>query len=61
VFRSICCHGGTVLCTVGLKEDVKDSIRKDSVIIIQMVIGYGFCADVESFNSVKVGSSFVAV
>jgi len=24
VFKSICCHGGTV----GLKEDVKDSIRK---------------------------------
>jgi len=26
VFRSKCCKGGTVLWTVGLEEDVKDSI-----------------------------------
>ena len=61
VFRSICCQGGTVLWMVGLKEDVKDCNRKDSVVIIQVVVSYGFCVDVESFNSVMVGSFFVAV
>ena len=61
VFRSICCQGGTVLWTVGLKEDVKYSIWKDNLVIIQVVVGYGFCVDVESFNSVKVGSFFVVV
>ena len=61
VFRSICCQGGTVLWKVGLTENVKDSIQKDSVVIIQVVVGYGFCMDVESFNSVKVGSFCVAV
>ena len=57
VFRSICCHDGTVLWTVGFK-DIKDGIRKDSVVIIQVVICYGFCVDVENFNCVKVGSIF---
>jgi len=61
VFRSICCQGGTVLWMVGLKGDVKDCIWKDSVFIIQVVVSYGFCMDVETFNSVKVGSFFVAV
>jgi len=61
VFRSVCCQGGLVLWTVGLKEDVKDSIWKDSLVIIQVVVGYGFCVDVESLSSVKVGSFFVAV
>ena len=61
VLRFICCHGGTVLWMVGRKEGIKVSIWKDSVVIIQMVVGYGFCVDVESFNSVKVGSFFVAV
>jgi len=56
VFRFVCCQGGTVLWTVGLKVDVKESIRKDSLVIIQVVVGYGFCVDVESLNSVKVGS-----
>jgi len=46
---------------MGLKEDVTDSIRKDSVVIIQVVVGYGFCVDVESLNSVNVGSFFAAV
>jgi hypothetical protein len=46
---------------VGLKEDVKDSIRNDSVVIIQVVFGYGFCVDVESLNCVKVESFFAAV
>jgi len=36
-----------VLWRVGLKEDVKDSIWKDSAVIIQMVVGYGFCVDEE--------------
>jgi len=40
VFRFVCCQGGTVLWTVGLMEDVKNSIRKDSLIIIQVVVGY---------------------
>jgi len=31
------------------------------VVIIQVVIGYGFCVNVESFNSVKVGSFFVVI
>ena len=44
-----------VLWTVGLKEDVQDSIKKDSLVIIQVVVGYGFCMDVVSINSVKVG------
>ena len=57
MFRPVYCQGGTV----GLKEDVKDSIRKDSLVIIQEVIGYGFCVGVKSFNSVKVGPLFVAV
>jgi hypothetical protein len=61
VFRSVCCQGGTVLWTVGLKEDVKDSIWKDSLVIIQVVAGYRFCVDMESLSSVKVGSFFVAV
>ena len=61
VFRSKCCKGGTVLWMVGLQEDVKDRIRKDSLVIIQVVVGYGFCVDVESLNSVKVGFFFVAV
>ena len=43
---------------VGLEEDVKDSIRKDGLFVIQVVVGYGFCVDVESFNSVKVGAFF---
>jgi hypothetical protein len=38
---------------VGLKEDIKDSIRKDSLVIIQVVFGYGLCMDVESLNSVN--------
>jgi len=50
-----------VLWTVGLKKDVKDSIRKDSLVIIQVVVGYGFCMDVESINSVKMWSFFVVV
>jgi len=50
---SVCCQGGTVLWLVGLNEDVRDSIRKDSLVIIQVVVGYGFCMDVESFNSVN--------
>jgi len=53
VFRCVCCQGGTVLWTVGLKEDVKDSIRKDGLAIIQVVVGYGFSVHVESLNSVK--------
>ena len=61
VFRSIYCQGWTVLWTVVLKEDIKDSIRKESVAIIQVVVGYGFCSDVESLNSVKVGPFFVSV
>ena len=61
VFRSKCCKGGTVLRMVGLEEDVKDSIRGDGLVIIQVVVGYGFCVDVESLNSVKVGLFFVAV
>ena len=61
VFRSKCCKGGTVLWTVGLEEDVKDSIWKDSLVIIQVVVGYGFNVDVESLNSFKVGSFFVVV
>jgi hypothetical protein len=46
---------------MGLKGDVKDSIQKDSLVIIQVAVGYGFCVDVESINSVKVGSFFVVV
>jgi hypothetical protein len=42
----------------GSKEDVKDSIRKDSLSIIQVAVVYGFCADVETLISVKVGSLF---
>ena len=61
VFRSVCCQGGTVVWMMGLKEDVKDSIQKDSLVIIQVAVGYGFCVDVESINSVKVGSVFVVV
>ena len=61
VFRSNCCKGGTGLWTAGLEEDVKDSIRKDGLFVIQVVVGYGFCVDVESFSSVKVGAFFVAV
>ena len=56
VSRSNCCKGGA-----GLEEDVKDSIRKDGLFVIQVVVGYGFCVDVESFSSVKVGAFFVAV
>jgi len=59
VFRSVCCQGGTVLWTMSLKEDVKDSIRKDSLAIIQIVVGYGICVHMESLNSVKVGSFFL--
>jgi phosphosulfolactate phosphohydrolase-like enzyme len=61
VFRSICCQGGAVLWTVGLKEDIKYCIQKDSVVIIQVVVGYGFCMDVESVSSVKVGSFTVVL
>ena len=39
VFRSNCCKGGTGLWTVGLEEDVKDSIRKDGLFVIQVVVG----------------------
>ena len=39
VFRSICLQGGMVLWMVGLKEDIKDCIRKDSVVINQVVVG----------------------
>jgi len=56
VFRSSCCKGGTGLWTAGLEEDVKDSIQKDGLFVIEVVVGYGFCVDVESFNSVKVGA-----
>jgi len=42
----------------GSKEDVKDSIRKVSLAIIQVVVGYGFCVEVESLNCVKIGSFF---
>ena len=52
VFRSNCCKGGTGLWTAGLEEDVKDSFRKDGLFVIEVVAGYGFCMDVESFNSV---------
>ena len=61
VFRSVCCQGWTVLWMVDLKEDVKDSIWKDSLVIIQVVVSYGFCMDMESLSSVKVGSFFVVV
>ena len=42
VFRSNCCKGGTGLWTLGLEEDVKDSIRKDGLFVIQVVVGYGY-------------------
>jgi len=58
VFRSVYCQDGTVLWKVGLTEDVKDSIRKDSLVIIQVGDGYRFFVDVEYLNSVKVGSFF---
>ena len=45
----------SVYWMVGLKEDVKDNIRKNSLVIIQVVACYGFCVDVESLISVKVG------
>ena len=61
VCMCVCCQGRTVLWTVGLKEDVKDNIQKDGLVIIQVFVGYGFCVDVESLNSIKVGSFFVAV
>ena len=38
---------------MGLKEDVKDSIQEDSVVIIQVVVVYGFSVDVESLNCVN--------
>ena len=42
VFRSNCCKGGTGLWTAGLEEDFKDSIRKDGLFVIQVVVVYGF-------------------
>ena len=44
-----------------LKEGVRDSIRKDSLAIIQVVVGYEICVHVESLNSVKGGSCLGAV
>jgi hypothetical protein len=56
MFRSVHCQSDKALWMVGLEENVKDSIRKDGV-----VVGYRFCVDVESFNCVKVGPFLVAV
>ena len=38
--RYVCCQGGEVLWTIGSQEDVKDTVRKDDVVIIKVVIGY---------------------
>ena len=58
---SFCCRGGKVLWAVGSCKDVKDSAWKDGVVIINLVVGYCFCMNVESLYRVQVRSFFVAM
>ena len=46
---SDCCRDGKVLWAVGFCKDVKDSVWKDGVVVINLVVGCCFCVNVESF------------
>jgi len=44
---------------MGLQEDVKESIRKYSLVVVYVVVGDIFCVYVEPFECVEVWSFFV--
>ena len=58
---SDCCRDGKVLWAVGFCKDVRDSAWKDGVVVINLVVGYCFCVNVESFYCVQVRSFLVAM